>query len=94
MNNDLLLLIKQYTDTLINQTKNRSQETLEFRMIKQMQSFQFNPSINLSSENCLLSVTSFEATISVFIQTNENNLFSITLTGHWVCKSAEKLLMN
>ena len=32
----LLLLIKQHTDTLVEQTKIKPQETLEFKMNKQM----------------------------------------------------------
>ena len=39
MNNELLLLIEKHTDTLIEQTKTRPQETLEFKMNKQMQNF-------------------------------------------------------
>ena len=39
MNNELLLLIKKHTDTLIEQTKTKPQETLEFKMDKQMQIF-------------------------------------------------------
>ena len=37
MNNELLLLIKKHTDTLTEQTKTKHQETLEFKMNKQMQ---------------------------------------------------------
>ena len=50
MNNELLLLIKKHTDTLIENTKTRAQETLEFKMDKQMQNFSFNPPINLVEE--------------------------------------------
>ena len=39
MNNELLLLIKKHNDTLIEQTKTKSQETLEYKMNKQMQTF-------------------------------------------------------
>ena len=39
MNNELLLLIKKHTDTLIENTRTRPQETLEFKMNKQMQTF-------------------------------------------------------
>ena len=39
MNNELLLLFKKHTDTLIQQTKTRPQETLEFKINKQMQIF-------------------------------------------------------
>ena len=43
MNNELLLLIKKFTDTLIEQTKTKLQETLEFKMNKQMQIFRLIP---------------------------------------------------
>ena len=83
MNNELLLLIKKYTDTLIEQTKTKPQETLDFVMNKQRQTFSFNSPINLSEEGKWLpAVTSFEATNSVFLKTNENNSFSITKPGH------------
>ena len=48
MNNELLLLLKKHTDTLIEQTRTRPQQTLDFKMNKQVQSFSFNPPINLS----------------------------------------------
>ena len=74
MNNELLLLIKKHTDTLIEQTKTKPQETLEFKMNKQTQKFSFNPPINLIEEGkWLLGVTSLECTNSVFNITNENN---------------------
>ena len=93
MNNELLLLIKQYTDTLIEQTKTKPQETLEFKMNKQMQTFSFIPPINLIEEGkWLLAVSSFECTNSVFNITNKNNSFSITIPGHWNSKSAEKTI--
>ena len=93
MNNELLLLIKKHTDTLIEQTKTKPQETLEFKMDKQMQTFSFNPPINLIEEGrCLLAVSSFECTNSVFNITNENNSFSITIPGHWESKSAQKTI--
>ena len=40
-------LIKKQTDTLIEQTKTKPQENLEIKMNKQMQTFSFNPPINL-----------------------------------------------
>ena len=36
MNNELLLLIKKHTDTLIEHTKTRPQEILEFKLNKQI----------------------------------------------------------
>ena len=66
MNNELLLLIKKYTVTLIEQTKTKPRETLEFKVIKQMQSFPFNPPINLlEGGKWLLAVSSFECKKSV-----------------------------
>ena len=51
MNNELLLLIRKHTDTLIEQTKTKPQEALEFKMNKQMQLFSFSPPINLVEED-------------------------------------------
>ena len=93
MNNELLLLIKKHTDILIEQTKTRPQETLEFKMNKQMQTFSFNPPINLIEEDkWLLAVSSFECTNSVFKITNDNNSFSIIIQGHWETEFAEKTI--
>ena len=93
MNNELLLLIKKHTDTLIEQTKTKPQETLEFKMNKQMQTFPFNPPIDLVEEGkWLLAVSLFECKNSVFNITNENNSFSITTPGHWNSESVEKTI--
>ena len=95
MNDELLLLIKKHTDTLIEQTKTKPQETLEFKMNEQMQTFSFNPPINLIEEGkWLLAVSSFECTNSVFNITNENNSFSIIIAGHYQNKSDEKTIDN
>ena len=91
MNNELLLLIKKHTDTLIEQTKTKPQETLEFVMNTQTQTYSFSPPIKVSEEGkWLLAVTFFKCTTSVFIISNENNSFSITIPGHRETKSAEK----
>ena len=91
MNHGLLLLMKKDTHTLIGQTKNRPQETLEFKMKKQMETFSFNPPIILVEDGkWLLGVTSFEFTNSVFKITNENNSVSNTIPGHWQTKPDEK----
>ena len=93
MKKELLLLIKKHTDTLIEQTKTKPQETFEFKMDKQMQTFSFNPPINLIEEGkWLLAVSSFECTNSVFNITNENNSFSIIIPGHYEDKFAEKTI--
>ena len=80
---ELLLLIKKHTDSLIEQTKTKPQETVEYKMNKQMETFSFNPPINLSEVRWLLSVTSFEARNSVFNITHEKHSFLITTPGHW-----------
>ena len=50
MNSDLLFLINKHTDTLIEETKTKPQETLEVKMNKQMQSFSFSQPKNLIEE--------------------------------------------
>ena len=91
MNNELLFFIKRHTDTLIEQTKTKPQETHEFVMKKQTKTFSSNPPINLFEEGkWLLGVTSFDSTNSVFNITDENNSFSIIIPGHWENKSAGK----
>ena len=78
---------------MIEQTKTKPQETLEFKMNKQMQTFSFNPPINLIEEDkWLLAVSSFECTISVFNITDENNSFSIIIPGHYQNKTDEKTI--
>ena len=92
MNNELLLLIKKQTDTLIEKTKTKPQQSLEFKMNKRMQTFTFNPAINLVEEGkWLLGVSSFECTNSVFNITNENNSFSILTQGHYETEFAEQI---
>ena len=93
MNNELLLLIKKHTDTLIKNTLTKPQETLEFKMNKQRQTFSFNPPINLVEEGKrLLAVSSLECTNSVFNITNENNSFSIIIPGHYETEFAEQII--
>ena len=93
MNNELLLLIKKHTDTLIEQTKIKPQDTQELKMNKQMQTLSFNPPISLLEEGkWLVAVSSFECTNSVFNITNENNSFSIIIAGHYQNKSDEKMI--
>ena len=93
MNTELLLLNKKHTDTLSEQTRTKPQETLEFKMNKQRQTFSFSPPINLvEGDKWLLAVSSFECTNSVFNITNDNNSFSIIIKGHWETEFAEKII--
>ena len=93
MNIELLLMIKKHTDTLVEQTKTKPQETLEFKMNKQRQTFSFSPPINLIEEGKrLLAVSSFECTNSVFNITDDNNSFSIIIAGHYETEFAKKII--
>ena len=67
MNNELLVLIKKHTDSLIEQTKTKPQEKLEIELNKQIHIFSFNSPINLSEEVKWFSgATFFDCTNSVF----------------------------
>ena len=93
MNNELLLSFKKHTDTLIEQTKTKAQETLEFKMIRSKQTFSFNPPLNLVEEGkWLMAVSLFDCINSVFNITNEKNPFSIIIPGHYQNKSDEKMI--
>ena len=93
MNIELLLLIKKHTDTLIENTKTKPQEALEFKMNKQRQIYSFNPPISLIEEDkWLLAVSSFECKNSVFNITNESNSFSIIIPGHYETEFAEQII--
>ena len=96
MDNELLFLIKKHTDTFIEQTRTKPQETLEFKMNKQRQTFSFNPPINLIEEDkWLLAVSLIECTNSVF-----NKKLMRTIRFQSLClvitkqNLLEKLLIN
>ena len=85
--------MKKHTDTLTEQTKTKPQENLEFKMNNEMQTFSFNPPINIvEGGKWLLGVSSFECTNSVFNIIDENNSFSITGPGQLESKSSEKTI--
>ena len=93
MNNEMLLLIKKHTDTLIEQTKTKPQESLEFKKNKHLQTFSFNPPINLVEESkWLMAVKLFDCTNSNFNKINENNSFSIIIPGHYETEFAQKFI--
>ena len=78
---------------MIEQTKTKPQETLEFKMNKQMQTFSFSQPINLVEEGkWLLGVTSFECTNSVFNINNEKNRFSISTLGDRISEVGEEFI--
>ena len=80
---------------MIEQTKTKPQETLDFKMNKQMQTFSFNPPINLGGEGTwLLGLFSLQCTNSVFNITKENNSFSIFIPGHYQTEFAEEMIID
>ena len=77
---------------MIEQTKTKPQETLEFEMNEQMETFSINHPLNLSQEQkWMLAVTNLEAIISVFDINDKNNSFSITIPVHWKSVDGEEL---
>ena len=95
MKNEILLLIKKLTDTLIQETKTRPQGKHEFKTIRSKRTFSFNPPINLVEKGkWLLGVTSLECTNSVFNITNGNNSFSFIIPGHYQTDFAEKMISD
>ena len=73
--------------------KKQSQETLEYEMKKQMETFLNNPPINLLEEGkWLLAVTFFEAINSVFIIIYENSRFSISTPKFWTPNGGKELV--
>ena len=73
---DLLLSITKNCETLIKQTHRKPQETLEFKMIKPRQSFQFKPPIQIKGD-WMIGLTDLEVYNSIFNITEENNKFEI-----------------
>ena len=80
MNNELLLLILKKQKYLNSANEDKTTKKVEFRMNEQVQTFSFNPPIKVVEEGkWLIAVTNFKATNAVFIRTDENNSFSITM---------------
>ena len=78
-----------------SRNKNSTSRDFEVKMNTQLTTFSFHPPINLVEEDkWLLSVTSFEATNSVFNITGENNSSSIFTPAHWSSQNAEETLIK
>ena len=78
---------------MIEQSKRRVQGTLHFLMIKQMETFSFNPPRKLAEEGkWLLAVTSFEAANSAFNITDENISSPISSPSSWTPEDGEELI--
>ena len=77
---------------MIEQTKLKTQETLEFKINEQTETFSFSPALNIIEEGeWLLEVTSFETTNSVFDITNENKVFRFLYQVIGISEGEKKL---
>ena len=76
MNNELLLLVKKRTDTIMEQTNSGPQETLKFKINEQMEIFSISRPINLSEERKWLIVAYFlKQTILFLIELMKTTVF-------------------
>ena len=93
MNKNLLLLTKKHNNTFIDQKKTKPQEMLDYEMKQQMQTFSFNPPINLAEEGrWLLAVTSFETKNSIFNVNDETNSFWISTPVIWSSEGTGEII--
>ena len=89
----LLLNIAKSNLDIVENTLSKPQETLEFKMNKQKESFSFDIPLELP-ENWMMGVTSLEVYNSVYNITNKNNSFQIQLTDEQLSGIDTKLVMN
>ena len=74
-----LLSIAKSNQEIVENTHSKPQETLEFKMIKQKESFSFDVSL-LLPEKWMMGVTSLEVYNTVYNITEKNNKLEILLT--------------
>ena len=89
----LLLSIAKSNLDIVENTLSKPQETLEFKMNKQKESFSFDVPLELP-EQWMMGVTSLEVYNSVYKITNKNNSFQIQLTDEQLNGIDTKLVMN
>ena len=89
----LLLNIAKSNQEIVENTHSKPQETLEFKMNKQKESFSFDVPLELP-EQWMMGVTSLEVYNSVYNITNKNNSFQIQLTDEQLNGIDTKLVMN
>ena len=73
---DLLLSITKNCETLIEQTHRKAEETLEFKMIKQRETFHFKTPIHIKGD-WMIGLVDLEVYNSIFNITKENNKFEL-----------------
>ena len=69
---DLVISITKNCQVLSEQTHTKAQETLEFKMIKPRETFQFNPSIQVIGD-WMIGLRDLEVYHSIFNITEENH---------------------
>ena len=74
----LLLSIAKSNQEIVENTHSKPQETLEFKMTKQKESFSFDVPLTLN-EKWMMGVTSLEVYNTVYNITNSNNKLQIIL---------------
>ena len=89
----LLLSIAKSNQEIVENTHSKPQETLEFKMNKQKESFSFDVPLELP-EQWMMGVTSLDVYNSVYNITNKNNSFQIQLTDEQFNGIDTKLVMN
>ena len=89
----LLLSIAKSNQEINENTHSKPQETLEFKMNKQKESFSFDIPLEFP-EKWMMGVTSLEVYNSVYNITNKNNSFQIQLTDEQLSRIDTKLAMN
>ena len=89
----LLLSIAKSNQEIVENTHSKPQETLEFKMNKQKESFSFDVPLELP-EQWMMGVTSLEVYNSVYNITNKNNSFQIQRTDEQLNGIDTKLAMN
>ena len=89
----LLLSIAKCNQEIVENTHSKPQETLEFKMNKQKESFSFDVPLELP-EQWMMGVTSLEVYNSVYNITSKNNSFQIQLTDEQLNGIDTKLVMN
>ena len=88
----LLLSIAKSNQEIVENTHSKPQETLEFKMNKQKESFSFDVPLELP-EQWMMGVISLEVYNSVYNITNKNNSFQIQLTDEQLNGIDTKLVM-
>ena len=80
---ELLLIIKNNTETIFMKTKTRATESVGLKEIRSIESFYSDPNLLLQEEIYLIAVTKNEVRTSYFIITDQNKTFAIYKLGYW-----------